>query len=106
MTSRNTLLRRFDAIVHAIATRLDATNTTPTILHEGRGPNNGDLFTTTIRTPTGTISLHAWANTQHTLTRLFAAGDDPNRTIQLHVMNRAATRVADIIAEHHRKGNI
>lgn len=106
MTRRSPHLRRFDTIIQATATRLAASDVTPAVLHRGRGPNRGDLLTATIHTPTGTLNLHAWANTRHTLTRLFAAGNDPNCTIQLHVTNRAANRIADIIAEHHRKGTI
>ena len=106
MTRRSPHLRRFDTIIQATATRLAASDVTPAVLHRGRGPNHGDLLTADIHTPEGTIRLHAWANTQHTLTRLFAAGDDPNRTIQMTVTGRAANRIADIIAEHHRKGTI
>lgn len=94
------------AIRDHIANGTDIDDVTPAVLHRGRGPNRGDLLTADIHTPEGMIRLHAWANTQHTLTRLFAAGNDPNRTIQMTVTGRAATRIADTIAEHHRKGTI
>lgn len=99
MSTKPATTARFNTIMQAIATRLGATHISPTTLHEGRGPNHGDLLMADITTQNRTIRLHAWANARHTLTKLFADPGDPRHAIQLPTIGQPAQRVASRAAD-------
>lgn len=69
---------------------------------EGRGPNHGDLLLADITTTNRITRLHVWANSRHTLTKLFADPGNPQRTIQLSIIGQPVQRIAQRAADHLR----
>jgi len=62
----------------------------------------GDLLLADITTTNRITRLHAWANSRHTLTKLFADPGNPQRTIQLSIIGQPVQRIAQRAADHLR----